>query len=72
VKVDANRLKQIIINLISNAIKYTQKGYVKVISRIKDDQISICVHDTGTGIESAKLGQIFTAFAKIMENRELN
>ena len=30
IKTDANRLKQILINLLSNALKYTEKGYVKV------------------------------------------
>lgn len=72
VTIDSNRVKQIIINLISNAIKYTQKGFVKVISKIKDDQVSICVQDTGTGIEPTKLAQIFTAFTKIILNREFN
>lgn len=45
---------------------------MKVISKIKDEQINISVLDTGTGIDPTKLGQIFTAFTKIMQNREFN
>ena len=71
---DENRLKQILINLISNAIKYTKTGFVKVEARpMKEEQkISISVIDSGVGIEKKKLNGLFSAFNKIMRNRELN
>ena len=69
---DGNRLKQILINLVSNAVKYTSKGHVTVIVRIDLQSIKLIVKDSGVGIERKKLDTLFTPFNKIMRNRELN
>jgi signal transduction histidine kinase len=37
IRIDANRVKQIVINLVSNAIKYTQEGFVKVAAVVRGD-----------------------------------
>jgi len=49
---DPNRLKQIVINLVSNAIKYTMEGYVRIYSDVEVDtqSIGIVVEDSGVGI----------------------
>ncbi len=49
---DENRLKQIIINLVSNAIKYTQEGHVKVYGHVdkKRKKLRIIIEDTGVGM----------------------
>ena len=72
VYLDGNRLKQILINLVSNAVKYTLRGQVTVDVRIELQQIKILVKDSGVGIERRKLQNLFTPFNKIMRNRELN
>ena len=56
------RLRQILSNLISNAIKYTPKGSVKVQSKIIKEKIIIEVIDTGIGIDDKKLDQIFRKY----------
>ncbi|WP_159636318.1 ATP-binding response regulator [Sphingobacterium composti Ten et al. 2007 non Yoo et al. 2007] len=63
-KINSNefRLRQIISNLISNAIKYTKKGSVKVVSQIINDKITIDVIDTGIGIEEQKIDQVFRKY----------
>jgi signal transduction histidine kinase len=64
VQTDRVKLKQILINLISNALKYTHQGSIAV-SVIVDDRsnpIRIDVADTGEGIPNEKLGAIFEAF----------
>ncbi len=75
---DANRLSQIINNLISNAIKFTKFGQVKLYSYLESISnneivINFKVKDDGIGISEDKLGTIFDAFTQIegMENLEL-
>lgn len=61
---DSHRLRQIVINLVSNAIKFTEKGGVTI--RCKHwkhrDMLHISVNDTGIGISPAAIGYIFDAF----------
>lgn len=63
---DVFRLKQILFNLISNAIKFTDKGSVKVgLSAVEygaDTQINLSVADTGSGIEPQDIQRIFNEF----------
>ena len=48
---DENRLKQIMVNLVSNSLKYTEQGYVEITANISNDYIYISVTDTGLGID---------------------
>ncbi|HLS38362.1 MAG TPA: ATP-binding protein [Sphingobacterium bovisgrunnientis] len=62
IKSNEFRLRQIISNLISNALKYTNKGTIKVVSKITGDKIQIDVVDTGIGIDEKKIDQIFRKY----------
>ncbi|MEX0312801.1 MAG: tetratricopeptide repeat protein, partial [Allomuricauda sp.] len=62
VDADENRLQQIMHNLIGNAIKFTQKGYVTLLSEVKNNMLSISITDTGIGIVQDKLDAIFNSF----------
>ncbi len=61
---DKNRIKQVICNLIDNAIKFTQKGEIDIATEIdnKNDQVIVKVKDTGTGIDSDMLPRLFAKF----------
>lgn len=64
---DPHRLKQILINLVSNAVKFTEKGFVEVIIRhreITPDTIELVatVKDTGIGIHPKNMDKIFDSF----------
>ena len=60
---DAQRLYQVVSNLVSNAIKYTQPGgEVAVNLKIKDDQVRLDVRDTGPGISPEAQARIFERF----------
>jgi len=65
---DSLRVKQILNNLISNAIKYTNEGYVKLSIRhtLKDDKISLClqVEDTGEGLSPEDQQEVFSEYAQ--------
>lgn len=65
VKIDRNRLIQIVTNLITNAAKFTQRGYIKMGYVKKDDGLEIYVEDTGMGIENKNLSEIFIRFKKL-------
>jgi PAS domain S-box-containing protein len=65
VKGDEKRLRQVLLNLINNAIKYTQKGQVTFeVSRV-NNLIRFIVKDTGIGIPKSKLGYIFEPFHQL-------
>ncbi|TNV83798.1 hypothetical protein FGO68_gene7484 [Halteria grandinella] len=70
--IDGSRLKQIIINLVSNAIKYTERGFVKIVTEQNGSMLSIAVQDTGVGMTENQIGCLFTNFTKIIKNRHLN
>lgn len=63
---DANRLMQVMNNLITNAIKFTKKGYIRFGFRIQeDDTLYFYVSDTGCGIPADKTQEIFGRFVKL-------
>jgi signal transduction histidine kinase/DNA-binding response OmpR family regulator len=62
--IDGFRLKQILINLCSNAIKFTNKGSVTLNVSIKDAALTIAVSDTGIGMSETQLQEVFTSFTQ--------
>lgn len=61
---DSQRVRQVVINLVSNALKFTEKGGVSIRCVLLEryDMLHISVHDTGIGISPAALDYIFEAF----------
>lgn len=71
---DDMRLKQIITNILSNAIKYTKRGSVTLkttLEKIEDGRafVKFEISDTGIGIKEEDLGKLFEAFERIEEHR---
>ena len=71
---DSYRLKQIFSNLIDNAIKFTEEGFVeygyKIISGNENRKIQFFVKDTGIGINKKQQKAIFHRFTKVEDNKE--
>ncbi|MBI1278847.1 MAG: response regulator [Anaerolineaceae bacterium] len=59
---DPMRVRQIILNLMSNALKFTESGSVTLSARVEDDCVKISVTDTGIGIPESALAVIFDRF----------
>jgi len=64
VKSDTRALGQILINLVGNAVKFTETGEVRVALRSTDDTTTISITDTGPGIAETELRSIFNAFER--------
>ena len=65
VHTDATRLRQILINLVGNAIKFTESGGVRVEARVvSPDRLLIEVADTGLGMTEEQLGRLFQPFTQ--------
>ncbi|MCP3875325.1 MAG: response regulator, partial [Desulfobacteraceae bacterium] len=68
-KGDPGRLRQILINLVGNAVKFTQKGEVSIDIAVKEDDTSkvmilFTVKDTGVGIPQESIGKLFESFSQ--------
>lgn len=67
---DEKRIRQIILNLVNNAIKFTEIGHVRLSLQVKDTRsdavlLLVSVQDTGTGIHSEDQGVLFDAFTQV-------
>jgi len=67
VKVDRTRLKQVVINLLTNAIKYNRVGGTVVVACIvmPPGRIRICIEDSGEGLSTEKIAQLFQPFNRL-------
>lgn len=67
---DERRLKQVLLNLISNAINYSpQGGTITLAARMEGAEAVIAVSDTGLGIPAGDIARVFTPFEKINDGR---
>jgi signal transduction histidine kinase len=63
---DVTRLRQVIINLTNNSIKFTEKGQISLrVDKLDDDKVLIRIKDTGIGIPSDHLESIFQEFSQV-------
>jgi len=72
---DEMRIKQVLLNLISNSIKFTRSGYIKIIAKsINFGTVEISIEDTGIGISNADMKKLFIDFGKLQneESSKLN
>lgn len=74
VRTDPLRLRQILVNLVGNAVKFTEKGGVRIVVRsLVDDaerpRIEVLVHDTGIGMDADSVARLFQPFSQVDSSR---
>jgi histidine kinase len=73
VQADEDRITQVLLNLVANAIQYTPEGGNVIISAVrKADEVHILVQDTGVGIPPEHLANLFTRFYRVDKSRSRN
>ena len=61
---DPGRLQQVLLNLLGNAIKYTESGSISVSAILENDNINIKIKDTGSGIDPEEIEKLFESFER--------
>jgi signal transduction histidine kinase len=62
---DRKRTLQLLLNLVNNAIKFTESGYVRIAARTAGGNLHVSVEDSGIGIRPEHLGMLFEAFRQV-------
>lgn len=62
IKADQGKLRQVLINILGNAIKFTQKGQIDLYVSVDAQTLTFAISDTGPGIDSKSLDKLFLAF----------
>jgi signal transduction histidine kinase len=65
VRADERRLRQVITNIISNAVKFTDKGTIEISTEQRGDRVIVSVRDTGPGIDEEQLPRLFSEFVQL-------
>lgn len=67
---DEARIRQVLTNILNNALKYTEKGWVIfTVGRCPDDKLLFAVEDTGVGIKQEAMSRLFSAFEQLDQVR---
>ena len=66
---DSDRLEQVLVNLLSNAIRHTPEGSITIKAWSVSDRVWISVRDTGSGIAESELGHVFRRFWRSQQSR---
>ncbi len=67
---DKDRIIQVLVNLVNNAIKFTEKGNITIATTEADNTVRISIHDTGPGIKKENLPKLFHEFEQLSDSHE--
>jgi len=62
---DKRRIRQVLVNLIGNSVKFTNKGEIEITVAKKEDEVEISVGDTGIGIREEDMDKLFKSFSQV-------
>ncbi|MDO5332023.1 MAG: response regulator, partial [Bacillota bacterium] len=69
IKTDGGRIHQILVNFISNSVKYTESGFVKANISVENNVLHLCVKDSGEGISDEAKKVLFIPYTRINEEK---
>lgn len=67
VNADEDKIKEVLINLIGNALKFTSTGGIRITAKMDGDFVIACVEDTGTGIHEEDFDLLFKKFSQVKQ-----
>lgn len=70
VLMDRDKIAQVVTNLLNNAIKFTEVGYIKLVIEKKDGSVHLTVKDTGRGISAQNYTRIFNSFEQVLDPQQ--
>jgi len=65
VRADSRRVEQVLLNLLSNSIKFTEQGYIRIACVLQGGEVMISISDTGIGIKKEDLEKLFRPFTQV-------
>lgn len=65
IKFDRDKIVQVLTNLVSNAIKFTEKGGISINTKCEDNMVHVTVEDTGPGIQAEDMHRLFQTFEQL-------
>ena len=69
---DRRRYQQILLNLVSNSLKFTRSGEISIKTSFAKEEIFTSIEDTGIGIREYDLDKLFKAFGMLPNNQDIN
>jgi len=70
IRFDKDRIIGVLTNLVSNAIKYTEKGNITISTKQEDNMVHVIVRDTGMGIKAEDMEKLFQVFEQLDSTRD--
>jgi len=64
IQIDPDKIKQVLLNILDNAIKYTERGGINITSEIQNSHVLIKITDTGVGMTREEIQNIFSSFKR--------
>jgi signal transduction histidine kinase/CheY-like chemotaxis protein len=68
-RLDRTRIRQVLLNLLSNATRFTDRGWIRLRGSVEADEVRVAVEDSGRGVAHDKIAQAFEAFTQLDEDR---
>ncbi len=67
-RLDRTRIRQVLLNLLTNATRYTERGWIRIRAAVEGQEVQVSIEDSGRGIAADKIARAFEAFSRLDED----